>query len=48
MGVPKTPRLTEFLPEALWAEMIESVVSNLSGRHRRSKIEFWPKTGGRI
>jgi hypothetical protein len=38
MGVPET-QLTEFLPEALWAEMIESVVSGLSGRHRRSKVE---------
>jgi hypothetical protein len=38
MGVPKT-QLTEFLPEALWTEMIESVVSGLSARHRRSKVE---------
>ena len=35
MGVfKKKHKLTEFLPEALWAEMIESVVSDLSGRHR--------------
>lgn len=43
---PKTspPQLTKFLPEALWAEMIEGVVSDLSGRHRRfSKIESWPE-----
>lgn len=40
MGVPKT-RLTEFLPEALWAEMIESVVSGLSGRHRRPQSRVW-------
>jgi hypothetical protein len=31
--------LTEFLPEALGAEMIEGVVGGLSGRHRRSKVE---------
>ena len=31
--------LTKFLPEAFWAEMIECVVSDLSGRHRRSKVE---------
>ena len=30
-------QLTEFLPEPLWAEMIECVVSGLSGRHRYSK-----------
>lgn len=31
--------LTEFLPEALRAEMIEGVVGGLSGRHRRPKVE---------
>jgi hypothetical protein len=31
--------LTEFLPEPFRTEMIESVVSGLSGRHRRSKVE---------
>lgn len=30
--------LTEFLPETLRAKMIESVVSGLSGRHRRSRV----------
>lgn len=30
--------LTKFLPKALRAKMIESVVSGLSGRHRRSKV----------
>jgi hypothetical protein len=39
-GRTKNTRLTEFLPEALWVEMIEGVVSDLSGRHRCSKIEF--------
>jgi hypothetical protein len=33
----KTP--TKFLPETFWAEMIESVVGGLPGRHRRSKVE---------
>jgi hypothetical protein len=37
-GAFQKHKLTEFLPEALWAEVIESVVSGLSGRHRR----VWP------
>jgi hypothetical protein len=39
--------LTKFLPETLRAEMIESVVSDLSGRHRRSKVESGDVWAGR-
>jgi len=35
-------KLTEFLPEALWAEMIECVVGSLSACHRCPKVESDP------